>query len=92
MLPIELAAAMMFDEKHQLLPQDPIDFNSYSFGHIWEHNVVVTCLPVGQLGISPATAVATQMKSSFPSIQFDIMVGLVAASQVQKQTYGLVML
>jgi hypothetical protein len=68
-LPIELAAAAeMLDEEHQDLPQDSTDTNSYSFGRIGEHNVVVACLPAGQLGTSSAAAVASQMKSRFPSI------------------------
>ena len=76
-LPIELAAAAeMLDEEHQDLPQDSTDTNSYSFGRIGEHNVVVACLPAGQLGISSAAAVASQMKSRFPSIRFGLMVGI----------------
>ena len=59
-LPIELAAAAeMLDKEHQDLPQDSTDTNSYSFGRIGEHNVVVACLPAGQLGTSSAAAVAS---------------------------------
>jgi hypothetical protein len=64
-LPVELAAAVeMMDEEHQRLPQDPTDTNSYSFGRIGEHNVVVACLPAGQLGTSSAATVASQMNPS----------------------------
>jgi nucleoside phosphorylase len=38
--------------------------------------VVVACFPVGKLGISSAEAVASQMKSGFPSIRFGLMVGI----------------
>ncbi|PVH67883.1 purine and uridine phosphorylase [Cadophora sp. DSE1049] len=76
-LPIELAAAAeMLDEEHQDLPQDSTDTNSYSFGSVGEHNVVVACLPTGQLGTSSTAAIASQIKSRFPSIRFRLIVGI----------------
>jgi nucleoside phosphorylase len=77
-LSIELfVAAEMFDEEYQHLPQDSTDNNSYSFGRIGEHNVVVAHLwHVREQEISSATAVASQMKTRFPSIRFGLMVGI----------------
>ena len=76
-LPIELAAAAeMLDEEHQDLPQDPTDSNIYTFGRIGEHNVVISCLPAGQMGTNSAATVASQMKSRFPSLRFGLMVGI----------------
>lgn len=76
-LPIELTAAQeMLDEEHQDLPQNGEDANIYSLGRIGEHNVVLAGQPTGQMGIAPATAVAMQMKFSFPSIRFGLMVGI----------------
>ena len=76
-LPIELAAAAeMLDEEHQDLPQDPTDSNIYTFGRISEHNVVISCLPAGQMGTNSAAIVASQMKSRFPSLRFGLMVGI----------------
>jgi len=76
-LPIELAAAqLMIDEEHQHLGQDPNDANLYTLGRIGEHNVVIACLPAGQIGTNSAAAVAMQMKSAFPSIRFGLMVGI----------------
>ena len=76
-LPIELAAAHdMLDEEHQSLPHDPNDTNLYTLGSIGEHNVVLACLPAGQLGANSAAAVALQMRSSFPAIRFGLMVGI----------------
>jgi nucleoside phosphorylase len=76
-LPIELAAATeMLDEEHLGLPQDGNDTNLYTLGRTYEHNVVLACLPVGQMGNSCAAAVATQMKSRFASIRFGLMVGI----------------
>jgi nucleoside phosphorylase len=76
-LPIELAAAAeMLDEEHQDLPPDANDTNLYTLGCIGEHNVVVACLPAGQIGTNSAAAVAAQMKSKFVSIRFSLMVGI----------------
>ncbi|KAF2192682.1 purine and uridine phosphorylase [Zopfia rhizophila CBS 207.26] len=56
-LPVELAAAQeMLDEEHEELPQDNLDSNLYTLGRIGNHNVVLTCLPAGHIGISPAAA------------------------------------
>jgi nucleoside phosphorylase len=76
-LPIELAAATeMLDEEHQDLPQDSNDTNLYTLGRIGEHNVVLACLPAGQMGTSSAAAVAIQMQSKFASLRFGLMVGI----------------
>jgi nucleoside phosphorylase len=66
----------MLDEEHQYLGQDPNDTNLYTLGRIGEHNVVIACLPAGQIGTSSAAAVAMQMKSAFPSIRIGLMVGI----------------
>ena len=76
-LPIELAAAQeLLDEEHEDLRQDGDDANIYTLGRIGEHNVVLACLPAGQTGTNSAAAVAMQMKSSFRSIRFGLMVGI----------------
>lgn len=76
-LPIELAAARrMLDETHQDSYRTPNDTNIYTLGRIGGHNVVVACLPYGQIGTNSAAAVAVQMKSTFPSIEFDLMAGI----------------
>src|SRR2546430_16824381 len=76
-LPIELAAArVMLDEEHEHLGQDTNDTNLYTLGRIGEHNIVIACLPAGQTGTNSAAAVAVQMKSSFKSIRFGLMVGI----------------
>src|SRR5271170_2423764 len=76
-LPVELAAAQeMLDEKHHSLPVDSSDPNSYTLGRIGDHNVVILCLPAGKTGTTSATAAAIRLKSTFPSIQFGLMVGV----------------
>jgi nucleoside phosphorylase len=76
-LPIELAAArLMLDEEHPHIGQEPNDTNLYTLGRICEHNVVIACLPSGQMGNNSAAAVAMQMKLSFPTLRFGLLVGI----------------
>src|SRR5215470_16228969 len=73
-LPIELAATLeMLDEHH---PDFNDDTTIYTLGRICEHNVVITCLPEGQMGMTSAAMVAAQMKSTFKSIRFGLIVGI----------------
>jgi nucleoside phosphorylase len=76
-LPVELAAAQeMLDEEHDTPPYDAHDTNLYTCGRVGEHNVVIACLPEGQAGTNSAAAVAMQMKSTFSSVRFGLMVGI----------------
>lgn len=76
-LPIEHAAAeLILDEKHQNPPKHATDSNVYLLGRVGGHNVVIVCLPFGQMGTNSAAAVASQMKSRFASIEFILMVGI----------------
>src|ERR1700742_3860192 len=76
-LPTELTAAMaILDEVHTPLPQHPKDSNSYTLGRIGPHNVVVACLPSGQLGNTSAAAVASQLRFSFTAIRVWLIVGI----------------
>ncbi|KAI4738901.1 hypothetical protein E4T50_10618 [Aureobasidium sp. EXF-12298] len=76
-LPIELAAAVkQLDKEHPRLLQDLGDDNSYRFGHIGEHNVVIGCLAAGRTGLVSAASVALKMKSSFRCVRFGLMVGI----------------
>ncbi|RVD83517.1 uncharacterized protein DFL_007903 [Arthrobotrys flagrans] len=70
------AARAMLDEVHEDLPNSSKDLNSYVFGAIGNHNVVMACLPCGIYGVTPAALVVSQMQSSFPSIRFYMMVGI----------------
>jgi nucleoside phosphorylase len=76
-LPVELVAAQeMLDDEHGTPLHDAHDTNIYTCGRVGEHNVVIACLPEGQMGTNSAAAVAVQMKSAFPSIRFGLMVGI----------------
>lgn len=79
-LPLERAAAIaMLDEKHG----KPVDFvqphndtNSYTWGHIGEHNVVIASLAAGVYGTTSAASTALPMLSSFPQIRIGLLVGI----------------
>ncbi|KAK6537092.1 hypothetical protein TWF694_011292 [Orbilia ellipsospora] len=76
-LPLEMAAArVMLDDIHPDIPNCSKDQNGYIFGSISSHYVVIACLPSGVYGTTPAALVASQMRSSFPSIQYFLMVGI----------------
>lgn len=76
-LPIEMAAAeAMLDSKHARLPRKEGDPNTYTFGRIGEHNVVIACLPASQYGTNNAATVASNMSRSFSSITIRLMVGI----------------
>lgn len=76
-LHVELVAAQeMLDDEHDTPPCDAHDSNIYTCGRIDEHNVVIACLPEGQMGTNSAAAVAAQMRSTFTSIRFGLMVGI----------------
>jgi nucleoside phosphorylase len=74
---VEEKAAMetMLDEEHEKLDQKSGDHNSYTFGKIGRHNVVIACLPGGHQGKAAATTVAVHMMYSFP-IKLGLMVGI----------------
>ena len=75
-----IAAKAMLDEKHEPLHRIGHDDNIYILGRIGKHNVVITCLPSGRYGTTSATHVATQMRSSYPSVVFGLMVGVGGAA------------
>jgi nucleoside phosphorylase len=52
------------------------DNNTYVFGLIGGHNVVIGCLPNGLYGTSSAASVARDMVRSFPNLRFALMVGI----------------
>jgi len=76
-LPIEFAAAAhLLDEEHHDIPLSKNESTLYKLGRIGVHNVVLACLPAGQIGTHSAATVASEMRSTFTSIQFGLMVGI----------------
>jgi len=82
-LPLELAAAIaMLDHRHEKPPdfaQSSSDKNSYTWGRIGDHNIVISSLAAGVYGKVSAATTAMQMLSSFPHIRVGLMVGIGAA-------------
>ncbi|KAK4068998.1 hypothetical protein Trihar35433_5577 [Trichoderma harzianum] len=52
------------------------DPNTYTFGRVAEHNVVIACLPASQYGTNNAATVASNMSRSFSFITIRLMVGI----------------
>lgn len=76
-LPVEASAARgMLDDEHDSLPQPLQDSNCYFLGRIGVHNVIIACLPAGVTGTISAANVAFQMRSTFTSLRFGLMVGV----------------
>src|SRR4051812_37116540 len=76
-LSLELTAAKaVLDQTYPALPQQASDNNIYTYGRIGAHNIVVTCISEGAYGTTSATLVASQLRSSFPSLKFCLMVGV----------------
>lgn len=76
-LPLELAAAQaMLDVIHSQLPNAAGDRNNYILGSIGPHNIVITCLPAGVYGTTSATSTVIQMRFSYESIQWCLLVGV----------------
>ncbi|KAK1690156.1 hypothetical protein BDP55DRAFT_544336 [Colletotrichum godetiae] len=72
----QTAAIAMLDKEYPNLPQANNDYNTYTLGSIWGHNIVIACLPKGMYGVVPAATVATRMLATFPAIKFGLMVGI----------------
>src|SRR5690242_2520618 len=75
-LAVEKAAfEAMLDQVHERLPNPKGDDNSYTFGKIGAHNIVIACLPAGMTGTNSAATVASDMMRSF-DIKVGLMVGV----------------
>ncbi|KFA81996.1 hypothetical protein S40288_10138 [Stachybotrys chartarum IBT 40288] len=79
-LSIERAAATaLLDERHDA-PQDfeqhPTDANSYTWGQMSNHNIVIGSLPAGSYGETPAATTALNLLASLPHIRIGLLVGI----------------
>ncbi|KAI0802623.1 nucleoside phosphorylase domain-containing protein [Xylaria sp. FL0064] len=76
-LHIEMAAAKcMLHNVHEGLGKSSDDSNTYIFGSICGHNIVIACLPAVGYGTNNAAIVASHMRRTFPSIRTFLMVGI----------------
>lgn len=79
-LPIERAAATaLLDDRHEEpvgFEQHPSDTNSYTWGRIGKHNIVIASLPAGVYGTTSAATTASNLLSSLPQIRIGLLVGI----------------
>lgn len=76
-VPTEMAAAVaMLDERHTNLSTPRNDDNAYVLGRMHIHNIVIACLPAGVYGTTSAATVASQIRATFPSLRFGLLVGI----------------
>ncbi|KAK4220523.1 hypothetical protein QBC38DRAFT_540511 [Podospora fimiseda] len=79
-LSIERAAATaLLDERHgkpQGFSQHRSDTNSYTWGRMGEHNIVIASLPSGVYGTTSAATTACSLISSLPQIRIGLLVGI----------------
>lgn len=76
-LPLEAAAARsMLDRTHSLLPIPSTDSNAYQLGELNGHYIVIASLPNGIYGKVSAATVGSRMRSTFPRLQYGLMVGI----------------
>lgn len=79
----EAACRMLDDEFDGPEMAEVNDNNTYAFGSVSGHNVVVGCLPHGRYGTSSAASVARDMVRSFPNLKFALMVGIGGGAPTQ---------
>ena len=80
-----VAACSFFDEEYdQNIEFSENDNNTYAFGRIGTHNVVVGTLLDQEYGTSSATIVANGMLQSFPNIRIGLMVGIAGGAPSSK--------
>ncbi|KAL2143821.1 hypothetical protein VTI28DRAFT_9962 [Corynascus sepedonium] len=79
-LPIERAAATaLLDERHDEpkgFSQHPSDTNSYTWGRMGKHNIVIASLPAGVCGTTSAATTASNLLSSLSQIRIGLLVGI----------------
>lgn len=76
-LPIEfMAVRTLFDQKHNepFISRD--DPNHYALGRMANHNIVAACLPDGMYGTNSAVDVVSNMRRTFWSLKFCLLVGI----------------
>ena len=71
-----VAAWTMLDEEHEQLPQMDNDENTYTYGSINGHNIVIACMPPGQPGKVSASRLVQSLPTSFPNLRIQLFVGI----------------
>ncbi|KAH8665292.1 nucleoside phosphorylase domain-containing protein [Tricladium varicosporioides] len=71
-----VAARKMLDERHKPCQVPNDDENSYTFGSINGHNIVIACLPPGLPGKVSALRLTQPLARSFPNMKIHLFVGI----------------
>ncbi|KAF5228116.1 hypothetical protein FAUST_11306, partial [Fusarium austroamericanum] len=83
-LPLELLAVRaLFDAKHDSPRYIRGDSNTYALGTLSNHMVVAACLPAGEYGTNAAADSASNMKRTYPNIEFCLLVGIGGGAPTQ---------
>ena len=72
----QVAAIKMLDEQHEVLTKPAGDHNTYAYGSIGSHNIVIACLPLSQPGTTIASRMANFLPVSFPNMRLYLFVGI----------------
>jgi nucleoside phosphorylase len=72
----QVAARLVLEDRHEDPPRDFDDENSYFFGSIGGHNIVIACLPPSQPGLVSASRLIAPMSRSFPNLKIYLFVGI----------------
>ena len=71
-----VVATAMLDEEHDPLCLPTHDENSYTYGSINGHNVLIACMPPGQPGKVSALKLVQPLSQSFPNLKIHLFVGI----------------
>ena len=71
-----VAAWTMLDEEHEQLPNIDNDENTYTYGSINGHKIVIACMPPGQPGKVSASRLVQSLPTSFPKLRIHLFVGI----------------
>lgn len=70
------AAMALLDHQHDSLPVPDNDKNTYGFGSVASHNIVVATVPRERFSYLSSARVVEQMTSTFVNIKFAMMIGI----------------
>ena len=74
-----ITATALLDERHdepQGFSQHTSDMNSYSWGRMGKHNIVIASLAAGIYRTTSTTTTASSLLSSLPQIRIGLLVGI----------------
>lgn len=71
-----VAARQMLDRRHKPCDLPCDDENTYTYGSINGHNVVIACLPPGMPGTISALRLTQPLSRSFPNMKIHLFVGI----------------